>query len=79
MSSSEENAGATIAWPRAILTAAIIVAVGVAACVYLPNTVLTRFHSVHRHQQVAIATTIFFVALIALAWGLRVAQRRKLL
>ena len=61
MSGPEHHPGTTIGWPRAILTAAIIVAVGIALCVYVPNAVLTRFHSINRHTQVAVATTIFFV------------------
>ena len=40
----------TIGWLRAILTAAIIVAVGIALLVYLPNAVLTRVHSLNRSK-----------------------------
>ena len=69
----------SIGWPRAILTAAIVVAVGIALCVYAPNFVLTRMHSSSRGFRVAIATTTFFVVLAVLAFVLRRLQQRKLI
>jgi hypothetical protein len=74
-----EDAPPAIGWFRAILTATVIVAVGIALLVYRTNAVLTGFHSVHRPQRVAIATTIFFVVLFALAGILRWLQRHKLI
>lgn len=68
-----------IGWPRAILTAAIIVVVGFVLCVYGTNEVLTRIHSLNRGNRVAIATALFFAALGALAIALRYLQRRRIL
>lgn len=68
-----------IGWPRAILTAALIVVVGIVVCVYVPNVLLTRVHSLNRGDRVGLATAEFFVALCSLAIGLRYLQRRKLL
>ena len=68
-----------IGWLRAILTAAAIVVVGVVVCIYGANAALTKLHSIDRPQQVALATTIFFVGLFAIAWLLRILQRRKIL
>jgi hypothetical protein len=68
-----------IGWLRAILTAAIVVVVGIAVCVYIPNAILTRVHSLNRGNLVGIATTVFFVGLFAMAWALRWLQRRKVL
>ncbi|HET9728597.1 MAG TPA: hypothetical protein VFR41_04205 [Acidimicrobiia bacterium] len=61
---------------RAILTAVAITVVGIALLVYAPNAILTKVHSVGRSTRVALATTLFFVVLIALAWALRRLQRR---
>jgi len=68
-----------IGWFRAILTATAIVVVGVAVCIYGANAALTKLHSISRHAQVAIATTIFFVGLFAIAAALRILQRRKII
>jgi hypothetical protein len=75
----DEAAGPSIGWVRAILTAAIVVAVGIAACVYLPNYVLTHVHSVNRGTRVFFATTTFFLVLAVLAYALRRLQQRKLI
>ncbi len=61
MNAPSEHAVARIGWPRAILTAAVIVVVGIVICVYVPNAVLTKIHSLNRGNRVAIATTVFFV------------------
>jgi hypothetical protein len=68
-----------IGWWRAILTAAIIVVVGIGVCVYGTNALLTRVHSLNRGNRVAIATTFFFVTLFVLAWVLRRLQRRHII
>jgi hypothetical protein len=41
--------------------------------------VLTHAHRVQRSALVGIVTTGFFVVLFALAWALRVLQRRKVI
>jgi hypothetical protein len=65
-----------IGWLRAVLTVAAITLVGIGVLVYGTNAVLTM-HGKTRGSLVAVATTIFFVGLLALAWVLRVLQRRK--
>jgi hypothetical protein len=68
-----------VSWLRATLSAAIIVVVGIAALVYGPNAVMTKFHGKTHGSLVAVATTLFFVVLFVMAWGLRQLQRRKLI
>jgi hypothetical protein len=70
---------ASIGWPRALLTAAVIVVVGVAVLVYGTNAVLTNIHGRTRSSLVGIVTPMFFVLLLALAWALRQLQRRKII
>jgi hypothetical protein len=77
MTQQSDDTAARIGWTRAILTAAVIVVVGIVVCVYGTNAILTRFHSLNRGNRVGIATALFFVALFALAWTLRFLQRRK--
>ncbi len=74
-----DEGAAHIGWARAILTAAIIAVVGIAVCVYGTNAILTRVHSWNRHARVFVATSWFFVTLLAIAWGLRRLQRRKVI
>ena len=68
----------SISWLRAILSAVAILVVGVAVLVYGSNAVLTM-HGKTRSSLVGIVTPLFFVVLIALAWGLRQLQRRKII
>jgi hypothetical protein len=79
MASAAAERETRIGWPRAILTAGAIVLVGFAVCVYGANAVLTRWTSIDRHQQVAVATTVFFGGLLAIAWALRTLQRRRVI
>jgi uncharacterized BrkB/YihY/UPF0761 family membrane protein len=76
---NEEEPPETISWLRAILTAAVIAAVGFAILVYGTNAVLTKIHGKTRGSLVGVATTMFFVVLIAFAWVLRQLQRRKMI
>ena len=69
----------TIGWFRAILTAVVIVVVGIAILVYGSNAVLTKVHGKTRSSLVGIVTPLFFVVLFALAWALRQLQRRKMI
>jgi hypothetical protein len=68
-----------IGWFRAILTAVVIVAVGIAILVYGSNAVLTKVHGKTRSSLVGIVTPLFFVVLFAFAWALRQLQRRKII
>jgi hypothetical protein len=65
-----------IGWLRAILWCAGIVVVGIGVLVYGTNAALTKLTSLDRSQRVAVATTLFFVAFLALAFALRRLQRR---
>jgi hypothetical protein len=67
----------TIGWIRAMLTAVVIVVVGIAILVYGTNAILTKFHSVARSNLVGIATPMFFVVLLAFAFALRALQHRN--
>ena len=70
---------APIGWPRALLTTAIIVVVGIGVLVYGSNAVLTKIHGKTRSSLVGIVTPLFFIFLLALAWALRQLQRRKII
>ena len=75
----ETDAPSPIGWLRAILTVAAISVVGIVVLVYGTNAVLTKVHGKTHGSLVAVATTMFFVVLLALAWALRQLQRRKLI
>jgi divalent metal cation (Fe/Co/Zn/Cd) transporter len=68
----------SIGWPRAILSAAIVVVVGIGVLVYGTDAVL-NIHGKTRSSLVAIVTPAFFVLLIALAWALRRLQRQGII
>jgi hypothetical protein len=68
-----------IGWFRALVSALIITIVGIAVLVYGTNAILTKIHGKTRGSLVGVATTVFFVLLIAMAWGLRQLQRRKII
>jgi hypothetical protein len=68
-----------IGWLRAVLTVAVITIVGIGVLVYGTNAVLTNVHGKTRGSLVAVATTMFLVGLLALAWALRQLQRRKII
>jgi len=70
---------APIGWFRAIVTAAVVALIGIVVLVYGTNAVLTKWHGRTRSSLVALATTMFFVVLLGLAWVLRQLQRRKMI
>ena len=53
--------------------------VGIVLLVYGTNAVMTKIHGKTHGSLVAVATTMFFVVLFAMAWGLRQLQRRKII
>ena len=77
--SDDSQAPPRIGWLRAIVTAVVIAVVGLVALVYVPNWALIKIHGKTRSSLVALATTVFFVLLLALAWGLRRLQQRKVI
>ena len=75
----DTHAQPRISWLRAALTTVVIVAVGIAALVYGTNAVMTKIHGKTHGSLVAVATTMFFVVLFAMAWALRRLQRRNMI
>jgi len=75
----DSKASPSISWLRAIVTAVVIVVVGVLVLVYGSNAALTKIHGKTRNSLVAIVAPLFFVVLVAMAWGLRQLQRRKII
>jgi hypothetical protein len=69
--------GVALSWPRAIVEAIVIVALGVALLVVVPNLIVTRVGGLDRSGRVALATVWFFGMLAAFAWLLRRLQARR--
>jgi len=71
--------GLALTWPRAIVAAVVVVALGVALLVVVPNLIVTRVGGLGRSGRVALATVWFFGMLAAFAWLLRRLQARRLI
>ncbi len=67
-----------IGWLRAIATGVVILVVGIGAAVIGGNRILTKALGVTRGGREALATALFLVVLIGLAWILRKLQARGL-
>jgi hypothetical protein len=74
-----EEEQSSIGWARAGATALVILALGTALLVVLPNWALTHLTGLSRNGRVAVATTTFFVVFVAFAWALRRLQSRGVL
>ena len=61
---------------RAVLSALVILVVGAAVLVFLPNWVLVHLTGLSRNGRVALATIAFFAAFVLVAWALRRLQAR---
>jgi hypothetical protein len=68
-----------LSWPRAIVATVVVVALGVALLVVVPNLIVTRVGGLDRSGRVALATVWFFGMLAAFAWLLRRLQARRLI
>jgi hypothetical protein len=68
-----------ISWARAFVVVAATTVFGVLVLVYGSNLILTHVHRLKRGAAVAIVTVGFLVVLIAMAWVLRVLQRRNVI
>ena len=68
-----------LSWPRAIVATVVIVVLGVALLVVVPNLIVTRVGGLDRSGRVALATVWFFGLLAAFAWLLRRLQARHLI
>ena len=71
--------GMALSWPRAIVATVVVVALGVALLVVVPNLIVTRVGGLDRSGRVALATVWFFCMLAAFAWLLRRLQARRLI
>jgi hypothetical protein len=69
--------GVMLSWPRAVVAAVLVVVLGVALLVVVPNLIVTRVDGLDRSGRVALATVWFFGMLAAFAWLLRRLQARR--
>ena len=68
-----------IGWPRASATAVAVLVTAAVVVVIGANVLVTTFGGLPRSTRVGLATGWFFLSLLALAWGLRRLQARRLL
>jgi len=66
-----------MSWSRAVLSAVVILAVGGALLVYVPNWALQHLTGLDRHGRTTITTGGFFALLLTLAWALRRLQMHR--
>jgi hypothetical protein len=71
--------GATLSWSRAIVATVVVVALGIALLVVVPNLIVTRLGGLDRSGRVALTTVWFFGMLAGFAWLLRRLQARHLI
>lgn len=74
-----DETGAGIGWLRAILSGVALLAIGIAVAVGGANYVLTDVTGVGRDQREYLASAVFFVTVVVLAFVLRRLQRRGLI
>jgi hypothetical protein len=67
-----------MSWLRATVAGIVLVAVGFAVLVYVPDLLVSSLSGVNRSMRVLLATTWFAIAIVALLWGLRKLQARGL-
>lgn len=79
MVDAPDSSAPVIGWTRAILSAVAILVVAVAVLVYGADAALKRLTGLERSQRVGIATALFFLGLLVLAWLLRWLQKRHLI
>jgi hypothetical protein len=65
-----------IGWLRAIATGIAVIVVGIGAAVIGANRILTKALGLTRSGRVGLASGLFLVVVIALAWALRRMQAR---
>jgi hypothetical protein len=68
-----------ISWPRAIVSGLAILLIGFSAAVLGANRILTKALGLRRTPREWLATGLFFLVVIVLAWVLRRLQQRKLI
>ena len=74
-----DEAAPEIGWLRAIATGVAILVVGIGVAVVGGNRILTKALGVTRGGREALASALFLVVLVALAWLLRRLQARGLI
>lgn len=65
-----------IGWPRAILTATLIVGVGFLGVAYLPHLIVTRVTGLTGTPLAVLAASVTFLVVAVMAWVLRRLQDR---
>jgi hypothetical protein len=73
------NPAAEIGWLRAIVSALGILVVGIGGAVFGADRILTKALGLRRTPREWLATGLFFLVVIFLAWLLRRLQDRKLI
>jgi hypothetical protein len=79
VSSDEHRHEHDIGWLRAIATGLTVLIVGIGAAVIGGNRILTKALGVTRGGREALASALFLVVLIVLAWALRRLQARGMI
>jgi hypothetical protein len=70
---------AEIGWPRALASGLAILLVGFGGAVVGANSILTKSLALRRTPREWLATGLFFLVVLVLAWVLRRLQHRKLI
>jgi membrane protein implicated in regulation of membrane protease activity len=65
-----------IGWLRAIATGIVVLVVGIGATVFGANRILTKALALTRGGREALASALFLVVVVVLAWALRRFQAR---
>lgn len=73
------DSSAEIGWLRAIASGLAILVVGIGGAVYGSDRILTKALGLRRTPREYLATALFFLVVIVLAWLLRRLQARKLI
>jgi membrane protein implicated in regulation of membrane protease activity len=79
VSSDEHPDEPDIGWLRAIATGVAVLVVGIGATVIGGNRILTKALGVTRGGREALASGLFFVVVVVLAWALRRLQARGMI
>jgi hypothetical protein len=72
-------AAADIGWIRAIGSGALIVAVGFVGAVWLPNLIVVHLDGLTTFTRSILAASLVVIVVVAIAWGLRRLQARRLI
>ena len=78
-SGAPSSSSAEIGWLRAIASGLAIIVVGIGGAVYGADRILTKALGLRRTPREYLATALFFLIVIVLAWLLRRLQDRKLI